>query len=171
MIPIWITKLSAVIPAGTAALTLDARYYMCKEETAVWAKKHLRFSSELENNKARLKSTAPSNTYDVKHYDRYIPQAIRDASDKYITKFYDHYHGGHAGLTKEMITVSYISFMCFEISSEQPAIDDHVETVHGFTDGVETLKENQIIQVDSKVTFTLPSLLDIELLGPDKRKN
>ena len=61
--------------------------------------------------------------------------------------------------------------MCYEISGEQPAIDDHVETVHGFTDGVEALKENQIIQVDSKITLTLPSLLDIELLGPDKRKS
>ena len=82
MIPVWLAKLSAVVTAGDADgvsdLTLDARFYMCKEETAVWAKKYLRFSSEIENNKARLKSTAPASTYDVKHYDRYIPQLIRD---------------------------------------------------------------------------------------------
>ena len=175
MIPIWLANISAVVTAGhtdgVSDKHLQAKFYLCKEETSVWAKQYLRFSSETENNKARLKSTAPESTYDVKHYDRHIPQLIRSASDKYITMFFNRHTGANPLLTKAMITISYASFMCYEISGEQPAIDDHVETVHGLTDGVETLKENQVIQVDSKITFTLPSLLDIELLGPDMRKN
>ena len=69
-IPIWLARISAVVIAGHADgvrdKTLAARYYMCKEETAAWAKKYLRFSTEAKNNKARLKSTAPANTYEVK---------------------------------------------------------------------------------------------------------
>ena len=174
-VPIWLAKVSAVVIAGHADgvqdKNLPARFYLCKEETSVWAKQYLRFSSETENNKARLKSTAPEGTYDVKNYDRHIPQLIRDASDKYITKFFNHHTGANPKLTKAMITLSYASFMCYEISGEQPAIDDHIETVHGIVNGIKTLKEHQVIQVDSKINFVLPSLLDIELLGPDMRKN
>ena len=190
-IPIWLAKLSAVIPAGTsrsaastgdnesgdsgpsrsAQVTLEARYYLCKDETAAWARMYLRCSTEAENNKSRLRSTAPAHKYNVKHYEQYIPYLVRGASDKYITKFINHHKSQHPRLTDEMVTISFASFMCYEISGEQPAIDDHVEIVHGFTDGVEMLKENQVIQVDSKLTLVLPSLLDIELLGPDKRRH
>ena len=174
-VPIWLAKVSAVVIAGhtdgVQNQILPAKFYLCKDETSVWAKQYLRFSSETENNKARLKSAAPEGTYDVKNYDRHIPQLIRDASDKYITKFFNQHTGANPNLTKAMISISYISFMCYEISGEQPAIDDHIETVHGIIEGVETLKEHQVIQVDSKITFTLPSLLDIELLGQDMRQN
>ena len=96
-IPIWLAKVSAVIPAGpsgdaastgddnsgnnapprNAQVTLDARYYLCKDETATWAKSYLRCSTEAENNKSRLRSTAPAHNYNVKHYERFIPHQIR----------------------------------------------------------------------------------------------
>ena len=64
--PIWLANVSAVVTAGQADgvndQPLQARFYLCKEETSVWAKQYLRFSSESENNKARLKSTAPEST-------------------------------------------------------------------------------------------------------------
>ena len=172
-VPIWLAKTSAVVIEGHADgkqdKPLNARYYLCKEETADWAKKYLKFSIENSNNKVGLRSTAPSDTYDVKQYDKYIPQMVRDAAAKYITKFYNHYIGRNPKLTEDMITLCFTSFMCCELLGEQRAIDEHVEDVHGFTNGVDDLKENQIIQVDSKIAFTLPSLLDIELLGPAVR--
>ena len=173
--PIWIAKVSAVVieghTDGKQDKPLNARYYLCKEETATWAKKYLRFSVETANNKLGLRSTAPYGNYDIKKYDMYIPRMIRDASAKYKTKFFNHHSGQNPKLTEEMITISFTSFMCHLHLGNQRAIDEHVEDIHGFTNGVDELKEDQRIQVDSKIAFTLPSLLDIELMGPDKRKS
>ena len=174
-VPIWLAKVSAVVTEGHADgkqdKALNARYYLCKEETAVWAKKHLKFSIETVNNKLGLRSTAPSSNYNIKKYDEYIPKAIRDATAKYKTKFFNHHSSQNPKLTDEMITIIFTSFMCCLPLGNQRAIDEHVEDIHGFTDGVDELKEDQRIQVDSKIAFTLPSLLDIELMGPEKRKN
>ena len=174
-VPNWIAKISAVVPEGHSDgiqdKALNARYYLCKEETAIWAKKYLKFSIETSNNKTGLKSTAPAKDYDVSKYDEYIPKVVRDASDKYKTKFYTHYIGRNPKLTGEMITLSFISFICYHQFGDQRAIDEHVEEIHGFTDGVTELSQKQTIEVDSKIAFNLPSLLDVELLGPDKRKN
>ena len=53
--------------------------------------------------------------------------------------------------------------------AEEPRIEEHIEDVHGIEGGIETLKPMQVIEVDTKIAFTLPSLLEMELLGPDKR--
>ena len=53
---------------------------------------------------------------------------------------------------------------------EQDEIDDHIRNVHGIVGGVISMKPVQIIEVDTKIAFTLPSLLEIELVGPEKRK-
>ena len=122
-VPIWLAKVSAVVIGGHADGVQDkplaARYYLCKDETAAWAKKYLKFSIENSNNKVGLRSTAPSDTYDVKQYDRYIPQMVRDAAAKYITKFYNHYIGRNPKLTEDMITLCFTSFMCCELLGEQ----------------------------------------------------
>ena len=70
-----------------------------------------------------------------------------------------------------MISISFISFLCYLPLGEQPAITDHIEDVHGVEEGIESLKEMQVIEVDTKIAFSLPSILDIELMGPDKRAN
>ena len=65
--PIWIAKVSAVVieghTDGVQDKPLNARYYMCKEETATWAKKYLKFSVETTNNKMGLRCTAPYQNY------------------------------------------------------------------------------------------------------------
>ena len=70
-----------------------------------------------------------------------------------------------------MIDISFVSFQCYVALGEQPAIDHHMKCVHGIPNGIVSLKEKVEIEVDSKSAFTLPSLLDIELLGPGKRAN
>ena len=47
--------------------------------------------------------------------------------------------------------------------AEQPEINEHIQDVHGILGGIEILKPMQIIEVDIKIAFTLPSLLEIEL--------
>ena len=54
---------------------------------------------------------------------------------------------------------------------EQQAIDHHLEDVHGVEDGITSLSEQIMIEVDSKAVFTIPSLLDIEILGQMKRSS
>ena len=89
-VPIYIAKASAVVTAGDADGVTDkilpAKFYLCKEETSTWAKKYIKFSSETENNKARLKSTASENSYSLTTFERYIPKVVRDASDKYLNQ-------------------------------------------------------------------------------------
>ena len=53
--------------------------------------------------------------------------------------------------------------------TEQDKIDEHIKDVHGIEEGATSLKPLQQIEVDTKLTFSLPSALDIELVGPDKR--
>ena len=47
-------------------------------------------------------------------------------------------------------------------------IDEHVRQVHNIA-GIESMRPVQRIEVDTKIEFILPSLLDIEVSGPDKR--
>ena len=135
IIPIHIASVSAVVTAGHADgvqdKTLGPKFYLCKEETSTWAKTHIKFCSESENNKARLRSTSSQNSYTLTSFDRYIPQIVRDAANKYSNKFHTSFKSANPKLKKSMITVSYISFLCNEIAGEQLAIDDHIEVVHG----------------------------------------
>ena len=68
----------------------------------------------------------------------------------------------------DMITVQYHSFKCSLNLYQQEQIDGHCEIVHGIS-APESLKPVQKIEVDSKLTYTLPSALDIEHVGSDKR--
>ena len=47
---------------------------------------------------------------------------------------------------------------------EQEEIDDHLLDVHDIEGGASSLKPLQEIDMDTKITFSLPSLLDIELV-------
>ena len=47
-------------------------------------------------------------------------------------------------------------------------IEEHIGEVHNVA-GIEALRPVQRIEVDMKITFALPSLLEIEVSGPDKR--
>ena len=96
---------------------------------------------------------------------------VRGAKEKYKTKFYNLHIRNKSKLTMNMIDISFVSFQCYLALGEQPVIDYHMESVHGIQDGVISLKEKVDIEVDSKSPSTLPSLLDIELLGPGKRAN
>ena len=69
-----------------------------------------------------------------------------------------------------MIDISFTSFKCDLPIMEQDEIDEHINNVHGIAGGVLTMKPVQIIEVDTKIPFTLPSLLEIELVGPEKRR-
>ena len=95
-------------------------------------------------------------SYSVSKYGEYVPKVVRDASDKYITKFFEQNTGDHPKLTKEMVNISFISFQCYLYLGKQPAINSHIEDVHGIEDGIETLTELQVIEVDPKGAFTLP---------------
>ena len=53
---------------------------------------------------------------------------------------------------------------------EEDMINDHVYDVHN-VNGISAMTPVQKIKVDTAQPFTLPSLLEIELSGPDKRSS
>ena len=52
---------------------------------------------------------------------------------------------------------------------DQDHIDEHYQDVHGIEGGAIKLSPLQEIEVDTKIAFTLPTLQEIEQIGPDKR--
>ena len=83
--------------------------------------------------------------------------------------YYNKHKRANPRLTNAMITISFSSFKCGLPMIEQDKIDEHINNVDGVEEGATSLKPIQEIDVDTKITFSLPSLLDIELVGPDKR--
>ena len=51
---------------------------------------------------------------------------------------------------------------------EEGIIDEHIRQVHNIS-GIEAMTPVQRIEVDTKVNFEIPDLLDLEVSGPDKR--
>ena len=51
---------------------------------------------------------------------------------------------------------------------EDGIIDEHVRQVHNIS-GIEAMTPLQRIEVDTKVNFEIPDLLDLKVSGPDKR--
>ena len=92
-------KVSAVVTAGGEDNKTDKNIpetiYLCKEETATWTKQNLKYATETGQYTANLKTTVSENSYTISKYGEYIPKVVRDTSDKYITKFFDHHtHSG-----------------------------------------------------------------------------
>ena len=113
----------------------------------------------------------PNTNYPISKYGDYVPMVVRKSADNYKTQYFELYTGANPKLKMKMINISFITFQCLLNLGEQPAIDHHMDDIHGIEDGVVTLTEKLVIEVDPKSVFTLPSLLDIELLGPGKRTN
>ena len=66
-----------------------------------------------------------------------------------------------------MMDASFINFKCDYSMDEDDMIDDHVRDVH-VVNGVQSLTPVQRIEVDTKIAFTLPSMLEIEVSGPEE---
>ena len=59
-----------------------------------------------------LKLASNPDTYSITAYASFFPVQVRDASDKYITMFYNKHKGNNQKLTKAMINISFSSFKC-----------------------------------------------------------
>ena len=166
---IHVARLTAVVIGGGVNGTdkdLDEQFYICKKESAVWIKKYLTFSDGESKSNQHLKQASGKETYSVTNYVGYVPNQVRAASDTYITMYYNKHKTANQRLTKAMITISFSSFKCGLPMTVQDEIDEHIYNVHGIEEGATSLKPIQEIDVDTKITFSLPSILDIELVGP-----
>ena len=166
-------KLTAIVPGGNANGTdkaLPSEYYICKKETGVWTNKYLTVSEGDHKSNSHLKQASNKENYSVTEYNNYVPTGVRDASDEYKELYYTKYRPANDRLNKTMIDITYTSFKCDLSMDEQEQIDDHVRDVHGVENGINSMKPVQRIEVDTKIAFTLPSILEIEISGPEKRK-
>ena len=87
-----------------------------------------------------------------------------------MTLYYNKYKPANNSLTMAMMEFNFISFKCDISLEEDGEIDEHVKDVHGLVNGIGSLSQIQKIEVDTKIAFSLPSILEIEISGPEKRK-
>ena len=168
---IHIIKISCIIPAGNGDGTdkaLPDEYYLCKKETGVWSMKYLTTSGGSHKSNAHLKQTSELNNYCISQYNEYVPTQVMNSITKYKDLYYAKYQPGNLTLTNAMMDATFCSFKCDYAMEEDGVIDEHVREVHNIA-GIESMKPVQRIEVDTKAEYVLPSLLDIEIFGPDKR--
>jgi hypothetical protein len=115
-----------------------------------------------------LKSTSGEEYYCVDDYNDYVPEEVINAEEKYKTLYFDKYKQDNATLTIAMIQVIYINFKCNKQIFEQDQIKKHLKDVHGAR--IAIMKPIQEINVDKKLEFSLPDIMDIELAGPDSKR-
>lgn len=169
---ICLTKISVVVTGGganDADKPLNEEFFFSKNEAAEWIQRYLTYSNGDTKDAKHLKLVSNSNTYTITDYHSYVPIQVRNASATYITRFFHKHKGDNAKLIKEMITISYLVFKCNLTLIDQDYIDEHYQDVHGIEGGAIKLSHLQEIEVDTKIAFTLPSLQEIEQVGPDKR--
>ena len=164
---IHVARITGIVVGGGINNTdkvLDEQFYICKKESAVWIKKYLSFSGGDSKSTQHLKQSSGKETYSITTCVAYVPNQVRAASDEYITMYFNKHRRLNPRLTKAMITISFSSFKCNLPMTVQEEIDEHIDNVHGIEGGATSLKPVQVIDVDTKITFSLPSLLDIELV-------
>ena len=151
---VHIAKASAVVTLGSSDGTEDEilpeRLYLCKEETSTWIKEYLSYTTNTHSNRADLQATMANSNYSITKYGEYVPEVVKSAVEKYKTKYFELHTRNNPKLTKEMIDISFVSFQCYMILGEQPAIDHHMDKVHGIEDGIISLTEKIEIDVAYK---------------------
>ena len=154
-------------PRGDVDIPEEA--FIVKEEVAVWIRKHLTWSHGESRASKHLKVASNPDTYSVRDYAQFIPTQVLDTRT-YFDAFYNKHKGNVDTLEKSMIDVAFSVFKCNLELVEQDHITEHSREVHGIEGGITSLSPLQEIEVDSSITFTCPSLLQIKESGPDRRK-
>ena len=113
MIPIALV--SASVEAGNAdgnATPIDAETILAKREGAEWSKDKLTYSKgETKDSKHMIVASEPED-YTVPQYYEYVPIKVRNAIPAFKDKFYQKHIGAHTKLTRDMITVTFVTFKC-----------------------------------------------------------
>ena len=165
---IHIMKISSIVTGGGVAgvdKPLPDEYYLCKEEMGAWIVKYLTVSEGPNKHNSHLKEASQKDNYSVPDYNSYIPTKILGAVEKYKALYYTKYITNNALLTLDMMEVAFVSFKCDLAMEEDEMIDEHIKDVHK-VNGLGAMTPVQRIEVDTKLEYTLPDLLDIELKGP-----
>ena len=97
-----------------------------------------------------------------------VPTLVWNAISIYKDLYLAKYLPGNSTLTTVMMAHTFSSFKCDYEMEEEGIIDEHVRQVHNIS-GIEAMTPVQRIEVDTKVNFEIPDLLDLEVSGPDKR--
>ena len=170
---ICIINLSAVVPAGMENgndKNLPVESYLCKEQMGVWTLKYLISAEGSHKHNAHLKQASDLSNYSISKYNELVPTLVWDAISIYKDLYLAKYLPANSTLTTVMMVANFSSFKCDYEMQEEGIIDEHVRQVHNIS-GIEAMTPVQRIEVDTKVNFEIPDLLDLEISGPDKRAN
>ena len=131
--------------------------------------KYLTSSEGTHKHNAHLKQASDLSNYAISKYNELVPTLVWDAISIYKDLYLAKYLPGNSTLTTVMIRATFSSFKCDYEMQEEGIIDEHVRQVHNIS-GIEAMTPVQRIEVDTKVNFEIPDLLDLEVSGPDKRE-
>ena len=168
---ICVINISAVVTGGMENgndKNLPVESFLCKKEMGVWTKKYLTSSEGSHKHNAHLKQASDLSNYSISKYNEFVPTLVWNAISIYKDLYLAKYLTANTTLTHGMISQHFTSFKCDYEMEEEGIIDEHVRSVHNIS-GIEAMTPIQRIEVDTKVSFEIPDLLDLEVSGPDKR--
>ena len=116
---------------GGVKIELEHEHDWAMEEAAEWNKEYLTFDEVKHKEKySSFRYASDPETYSVPNYYEYIPANVRNAEEKYKTKFLQRNIEENEWLTLENIKVTYRTLKCnLPLISDQK-IQHHYKKVH-----------------------------------------
>ena len=167
-----IAMVSATVQQGNEDGTpksLAAEAILAQKEGAEWSIENLTYSDGETKYYKHMKVASEPEVYIVPKYYEYVPIKARNAIPAFKDKFYQKHIGANANLTRDMITVTFVTFKCCLPLGTKDISDEHFDEVHGISGGATDLLPFQEIEVNTTIPFTVPDLTSIETVGPDKK--
>ena len=116
-----------------------------------------------------MKVASSPDTYAVPQYFDYVSINVRNATATFKESYYQKHIGTNATLTREMITVIFVTFKCNLQLIDTDHVTEHYSNVHGIDGGASALIPHQEIEVNTTLPFKVPDLTKIKEVGPYKK--
>ena len=140
-------------------LELEAEYDWAMEEAAEWSKEYLKFDEVSHKDKySPFRLASDPETYSVPNYYEYIPADVRNAEEKYKTKFLEANYEDNDWLNLGNIKVTYMTLKCNLPLINDQKIQHHYKKVHLLPNGALSLNKRETIKVNKDLDFKITDL-------------
>ena len=138
---------------------MEAEYDWAMEEAAEWSKEYLKFDEVSHKDKySPFRLASDPETYSVPNYYEYIPADVRNAEEKYKTKFLEANYEDNDWLNLGNIKVTYMTLKCNLPLINDQKIQHHYKKVHLLPNGALSLNKRETIKVNKDLDFKITDL-------------